>query len=71
MTQQGRRQDNSQRYTQSYSKYFGQARVRTARLAFLLVLLVMSCWWFTSSGSSSQHALPEAAGDLPENNRIV
>ena len=30
-------------YTQSYSKYFGQARVRTAQLVSLLGLPAMPC----------------------------
>ena len=29
----------------SYSKYFRRPRVRTARLASLLGLTVMPCWW--------------------------
>ena len=52
----GRRQGYIQSYTQSYSKYFRQARVRTVRLASMpassscpagvhACLLVTPCWW--------------------------
>lgn len=44
--EQERRQDNSKSYTQSYSKYLPQPRVRTAfLLASLPVFLVIPCWW--------------------------
>ena len=75
LVEQGDGQDNdnsySHGYTHGYSKYFRQARVRTAfrwrpcrpsRLALVVG---------ASSGSRSRHAPSEAAGDHLWNNRIV
>ena len=45
IAKKGRRQDNSKSYTQSYSKHFRQARVRTARPASLLSFPLWSGWW--------------------------
>ena len=66
MLEQGRRQDNSKSYTQGYSKYSRQPRVRTVHADVPAdpsrhVLMVDA-----PSGSSSQHAPPEAAGDCSE-----
>ena len=54
IAEKGRRQDNSN----GYSKYFRQARVRTARLVSLLGLPAASCWWtLHQTASISTHHL--------------
>ena len=67
MRKKGRRDGN----IQSYSKYLRRPRVRTASGGALPVFLVVVRLIDAASGSSSQHALPEAAGDRLWNNRIV
>ena len=56
----------TQSYTQGYSKYFGQARVRTVHACVPAGPLPSCPAGGASSDSGSQHAPPEAAGDRPE-----